>query len=108
MTPLGPPWREAKGGVSLIVRLTPKAQQGEVSGLDVFDGAAVLKARVRALPTDGNANEALVKLIAAWIGLPRSCVAVTSGHKSRMKYLNIEGEPVVLHQRLTDKCAVFK
>lgn len=108
MTPRDLPWRDAKGGVLLTVRLTPKAQRDEVNGLDVFDGAPVLKARVRALPTDGNANEAVEKLIAAWIGLSKSCVTVTSGHKSRLKTLNIEGAPVELHQRLTDKLAALK
>ena len=102
-----PPWREAKGGILLNVRLTPKAQRDAVVGLDVFDGMAVLKARVRALPTDGNANDALVKLIAAWIGLPKSCVTVTSGQKSRVKTLSIEGAPVELHQRLADKLAAL-
>ena len=108
MTLLEPPWRETNGGILLIVRLTPKAQRDEVTGLDVFDGAAVLKARVRALPTDGNANDAVVKLVAAWIGLPKSCVTVASGHKSRLKTLSIEGEPVELHGRLADKCAALK
>ncbi len=56
------------------------------------DGRAVLKARVRAIPEDGEANAALQKLIAKSIGIPSSRISVQSGHTSRLKVLKIEGD----------------
>ena len=69
----------------LPVRLTPKSARDEIVGIEAFGGEAVLKARVRALPEDGRANEALERLVAHWLKVPPSSVSVAQGGKSRMK-----------------------
>jgi uncharacterized protein (TIGR00251 family) len=87
------PWAVTVDGVLLTVRLTPKGGRDEVNGIETLsDGRAVLKARVRALPEDGAANAALVKLIAKVVGIAASRVTVQSGHTSRLKVLKIEGD----------------
>ena len=87
------PWAVTVDGVLLTVRLTPKGGRDEVDGIETLsDGRAVLKARVRALPEDGAANAALVKLIAKVVGIAASRVTVQSGHTSRLKVLKIEGD----------------
>lgn len=50
-----------------------------------------LKARVRAAPTEGEANAALEALIAKAAGRPRSAVRVVSGQTARLKTLEVEG-----------------
>ena len=51
--------------MSLAVRLTPKSSRDEIVGVEhLSDGRAVLKARVRAVPEAGAANEALIRLLA--------------------------------------------
>ena len=50
------------------------------------------KARVRAVPEDGKANDALVKLIAKAAGVANSAVTVSAGHTSRVKTLTISGD----------------
>jgi uncharacterized protein YggU (UPF0235/DUF167 family) len=55
------------------------------------DGAAYLKARVRAVPEDGKANAALEALIAKAFGVAKSKVSVTRGATARIKTLEIEG-----------------
>ena len=62
--------RRIDAGIMLPVRLTPKSSRDEIGGIEAFGGEAVLKARVRALPEDGRANEALAKLVARWLKLP--------------------------------------
>ena len=46
---------------------------------------------MRARPIEGKANEALVKLVAGALGLPRSAVSLAQGDRSRIKRLEITG-----------------
>lgn len=80
----------------LPVRLTPKSSRDEITGIEAFGSAMVLKARVRALPEDGRANAALARLIAQWLKLPPSSVSVAQGGKSRMKQVLVEGDAEAL------------
>ena len=74
------------------MRLTPR---GGREGLDGWaadvDGRPYLKARVAAPPVDGEANTALIKLIAKTLGLPKSAVTIAAGGSARVKTLEIEG-----------------
>ncbi len=77
---------------NLPVRLTPGAAADRIDGRDVdAEGRAVLKIRVRARPIEGEANEALVKLIATALGVPKSAVSVQRGGQSRTKILEVAG-----------------
>ncbi len=77
---------------NLPVRLTPGAASDRIDGWDVdVEGRPVLKVRVRARPIEGEANEALVKLIAKALGVPKSAVVLQRGGQSRTKMLVIEG-----------------
>ena len=58
------------------------------------DGLCHIKARVRATPEKGAANEALEKLIANWLGMPRRNVKLIAGGTSRLKTVRISGDPV--------------
>ena len=80
----------------LPVRLTPKSGRDEIVGVEAFGGANVLKARVRAVPEDGRANQALERLIAHWLKVPPSSVSVAQGGKSRTKQVMVEGNPSAL------------
>ena len=90
--------RRARDGIVLAVRLTPKSSRDEISGAGMFDGKSVLKARVRALPDKGKANEALTKLIAKWLRVPGSSVVLSSGGKSRLKSIFVRGDPEQLER----------
>ena len=84
--PHEPPWRAVAGGLLLSVRLTPKSSRDALEGVETLsDGRAVLKARVRAVPEDGKANEALLRLIAKALDVPRRDLDVASGATSRTK-----------------------
>ena len=91
--PSGQLCRRSREGISLTVRLTPKSSRDEISGVDLIDGNAMLKARVRAIPDKGKANTALTKLIAKWLGVPASSVALLRGSKSRVKSIAVHGDP---------------
>jgi len=75
------------------VRLTPKGGCDAIEGWTAGpDGKRYLKARVSALPEDGKANEALVRLIAKALGVGKTKVRIVSGIASRMKTIEAETE----------------
>ena len=81
----------------LTVRLTPKGGSDAIDGIEMMaDGRAVLKARVRAAPNDGEANAALVKLIARALGCAPRHVELASGATARIKRLKISGDAAML------------
>ncbi|MCC2108571.1 MAG: DUF167 domain-containing protein [Hyphomicrobiales bacterium] len=97
----GLPWRATADGLSLVVRLTPKGGRDAIDGVETMsDGKSVLKARVRAVPEDGKANAALVELLAKALRVPRSAVSVATGQTSRVKTLEISGDPDALAEAL--------
>jgi uncharacterized protein (TIGR00251 family) len=91
------PWAVQPTGLLLIIRLTPKSGRDALEGIAVLaDGSAVLKARVRAAPSDGEANAALVTLLAKSLGVAPGQIAVVSGATSRVKRVMIGGGGVAL------------
>lgn len=69
----------------LTVRVTPGAR---VEALEIADGK--LSAKIRSKPKGGAANEAVLGLIAAALGVARSRVALLRGATSREKLIGIE------------------
>lgn len=70
----------------LGVRVTPGAR---TEGLAIVDGH--LHARVRAKPQDGEANRAVLKLLAKSLGLPTSRLRLLRGATARDKLVQVEG-----------------
>ena len=91
------PFRPRDDGIDLYVRLTPKAALDRIDGVETAaDGRSHLKARVRAVPESGAANQALERMMAKALGVPSSSVAVVAGGTSRLKTLRILGDPAAL------------
>jgi uncharacterized protein (TIGR00251 family) len=72
---------------TLQVRVTPRANRDEITGWR--DG--VLQVRLRAPPVEGQANEALRRLLADKLGLRLADVEVVTGEKSRTKRVRLTG-----------------
>ncbi len=95
------PWRACADGLVIAVRLTPRADRDRLDGADILsDGRPVLKARVRAVPERGAANDSLERLLADSLGLPRSAVAIASGSSARLKSVRVTGDPEALKAAL--------
>jgi uncharacterized protein (TIGR00251 family) len=91
------PWTAVADGLLLSVRLTPKGGRDAVDGIEhLADGSSVLKARVRAAPHEGAANEALIALLARELGVRRGDVDLVAGATARIKRLKIAGDPKIL------------
>ena len=90
-------WTAATDGVVVTVRLTPKGGRDAVDGVETLaDGRAVLKVRVRAAPSEGEANAALGRVLAKALGVPPSRVDIVGGATSRVKRVKIVGETAAL------------
>jgi uncharacterized protein (TIGR00251 family) len=100
------PWQLIAGGLSLVVRLTPKGGRDAIDGIEVMgDCRAVLKTRVRAAPHEGAANDELCKLIAKSVGVPPRDVSIVAGTTARIKRLMISGDGPSLIAALEKICA---
>jgi hypothetical protein len=95
----------AAAGVTVSVRLTPKGGRDAIDGIEqLSDGRAVLKARVRAAPSEGEANAALGKLIARALGVPPRDVSLMAGATGRVKRLAVTGHGPTLIAALEKIC----
>ena len=70
----------------------PRASRDEIVGFEVdSSGADTLRVRVSAPPVDGRANDALVRLLAAALGVANGAVEIVGGHTARTKIVAIDG-----------------
>ena len=76
----------------LAVRVTPRGGRDAVDGWTRdAAGRAVLKLRVAAAATDGQANAAVLVLLARVLGVPKSSLSLISGQTARVKLIEVEG-----------------
>jgi uncharacterized protein len=73
--------------VTVRVRVQPRSSREQLAG--VRDGALVVK--LTAPPVEGEANAALVALLAKVLGVPRGAVTLRHGARGRDKTLHIAG-----------------
>jgi uncharacterized protein YggU (UPF0235/DUF167 family) len=89
----------------LTLRLTPKGGRDAVEGIEQMgDGRTVLKVRVRAAASEGEANAALTRLIARTLAVAPSSVTLAAGATARIKRVKIAGDGAALAaalQRIT-------
>ena len=76
-----------QGPTKLTLRVSPGARRGGVVGRQ----GTVWKIRVTAPPEDGRANDALVRLLAKTLDVPRRDVEIVSGHGARDKIVALAG-----------------
>ena len=87
------PWVVCAEGLIVTVRLTPKAGRDSIDGImHLSDGRSVLKARVSAAPSDGEANSALARLLAQTLRTAPRNVMLVGGTTSRIKRMLIKGD----------------
>lgn len=85
----------------MFVRVTPGSKKNEIAGLWRGPGGEIrLVAKVTAPPDRGKANDAVVKLLAKALDMPKSALVIASGASSRLKTLEITGAPETLRARL--------
>lgn len=90
-----------------MVRLTPRGGRDAIDGVErLADGRTVLKVRVRAVPSEGEANAALLRLLAKTLGVARRDVELVGGATARVKRVRVVGAGASLAAILEKICAV--
>lgn len=90
------PYSLAKDGARLAVRVVPKAAASRILGVVEGESGPALKVAVHAPPVEGKANEALLRLLADALSLPRTALTLALGTARRQKLVHIGGEPARL------------
>lgn len=71
---------------TITVRVQPKSSRNQVDGFQ--DGA--LRVRVTAAPTEGQANAAVIALLAKTLGVSKSRLEIIRGYSSRDKVVSVD------------------
>ena len=81
------PAKNVPGGVTLAVRVTPRARKNEIVGV----AGEAIKVKLAAPPVEGAANAALCAFLAEKLGVRKSAVTLVAGQASRQKVVRVEG-----------------
>ncbi|KPF97555.1 DUF167 domain-containing protein [Rhodopseudomonas palustris] len=94
-------WRYSAQGVAVAVRVTPRGGRDDIDGVETLsDGRSVVKVRVRAIADGGEANRAVIELLAKSLGVAKRDVRLLSGATSRQKQIAVDGDPKKLGEAL--------
>ena len=95
-----------RNGLSVAIRLSPRARSDRLLGIvATAEGGRAVKASVTAPAQDGQANEALLQLLARAWRLPRRDLSIVVGAASRNKIVHIAGDPNELIVKLSREIA---
>ena len=84
------------------IRVTPRSAKAGIGDWK-FDpgGRPFLEVRVAAAPTDGAAKDAVLKLLAKALGLPKSSLTIVSGHSARLKRIELPLDEAEIRARIS-------
>ena len=100
------PIAPTRNGLSVAIRLSPRARSDRLLGIvATAEGGRAVKASVTAPAQDGQANEALLQLLARTWRLPRRDLSIVVGAVSRNKIVHIAGDPNELIVKLSREIA---
>jgi uncharacterized protein (TIGR00251 family) len=86
----------------LRLRVSPGAGRAAIVGRH----GDAWKVRVTAAPENGRANEAVLRLLATTLAVPRDAVTLVSGHGAREKIVELTGlGPALIDRRLASASA---
>ena len=100
------PITPTRDGLRVAIRLSPRAKSDRLLGIiATAEGGRTVKASVTAPARDGQANQALLQLLARTWCLPRRDLSIVVGASSRSKIVRVAGEPHRLIAKLFSEIA---
>lgn len=96
------PVRSSQGALCIAVRVTPKASLNTITGLHTgSDGQVSLAVKVTAAPDKGKANKAVMEVLSAELGFPKTAFQLARGDTDRHKLFIFSGDGEKLAERLS-------
>ena len=96
-----PSFTSSPDGVSVAVRLTPKAAKDRIGDIRASaDGKEALRVWVTPPPESGKANAALIALLAKEWKMAKGGMTIKTGARGRNKTVFLAGDPKVLMGKL--------
>lgn len=93
-------WRAVPDGVSVAVKVQPKARRPGLRGAAPSADGERLRIAVSAPAEDGRANRAVCAALADALQVAPSAIRITAGLAAREKVLFVGGDPAALGKRL--------
>ena len=89
---------DGKKGAAIAVRLTTRASKNQIVGA-LNDGT--IKVRVTAAPTEGQANDELVKFLSDVLDIAKSRIEIVAGSTGRDKLISVlDMDAETLHKKI--------
>jgi uncharacterized protein (TIGR00251 family) len=89
-----------KKGAALAVRVTPRASKNQIVGA-LNDGT--VKIRITAAPTEGQANDELIKFLSDVLDVAKSRIEIVAGNTGRDKLISIlDMDAETLHKKIVE------
>jgi uncharacterized protein (TIGR00251 family) len=70
----------------IYIKVSPRSSKNEI--VKVSEGE--YKAKLTAAPVDGQANEALIKLLAKFFGVSKSAITIVGGKTAKIKMVDVD------------------
>ncbi len=87
---------KTNSGIKFSIQVIPKSSKNFMSITE--EGS--IKLKIVTPPVEGKANETCIKYIAGILRVPKSRVQISSGTKSKLKIIEVQGDPDILHDML--------
>ena len=98
--PVSALWRLVDGGISILVKVQPKARRPGVQGTVLSADGPRLRIGVSEAAENGRANKAACAILARAFGVSSSAVTVVMGASNREKAIHVAGDSAILAARL--------
>ena len=96
-------WRPVAEGITLRVKVQPRARRPGIGGLAPGVDGPRLRLAVTEAAEDGRANRAVCGALATALGLPASAVSILQGQAAREKLVQAAGDAAALAARVRDR-----
>ncbi|MFK8036290.1 MAG: DUF167 domain-containing protein [Hyphomicrobiales bacterium] len=77
-------------GNPFLIRVTPKASANRIKVETLADGSTFIRVYVTTVPEAGKANQAVLKLLAKEMGVPKSSLSIVRGETDRNKLIKLD------------------
>ncbi len=90
-----------KDGAVIYIRASTNGNSDSILGIETrSNGKSYLKIKTSAIAENGHANDAIMKLLAKRLDIPKSLISILSGHTSREKSLLVNAPKDYIEARL--------